>query len=236
IPARYGSTRLPGKPLCEINGIPLVMWVYNCAVRSEVFDSVVVATDDQRIFDVVENRGGTAIMTSPNHPRGTDRVHEVVQKMPCTHVVNLQGDEPCMPARVLQKLVNELKKIDNNTLLTIASDATIEEIDRPHCVKVVLNRAGEALYFSRSPIPYNLSSNGHYLKHKGIYGFTSGGLEKFCSFPEGELEKTESLEQLRALEYGMKIKCIRSNFDTVGIDTPEDLEKFRKQVETGYEF
>ncbi|HLV32852.1 MAG TPA: 3-deoxy-manno-octulosonate cytidylyltransferase [Chitinispirillaceae bacterium] len=236
IPARYGSTRLPGKPLCEINGVPLIVWVYNCAFRSGAFDSVIVATDDEKILNIVEKNGGNAVMTSADHSRGIDRVYEVILKKNCTHVVNLQGDEPGIPAQILRDLVSELKKIDNNTLLTIASHATIKEKDCPHTVKVVLNRVGEALYFSRSPIPYDLTKEGCFLKHKGIYGFTAGGLEKFCSFPQGELEKRENLEQLRALENGMKIKCLIKNFDSVGIDTPEDLRKFRKQVEAGYEF
>ena len=230
IPARYGSTRLPGKPLCEINGLPLIMWVYNCALRAAIFERVLVATDDHRIREVVENHGGEAIMTSSEHVRGTDRVYEVVQKNPCTHVVNLQGDEPLIPVSVLQDFVQELKKNDHNSLLTVASHATIVERDNPHVVKVVLNRFGEALYFSRSPIPYDCKGEGRFLKHKGIYGFTAEALSRFCSFPQGELELRESLEQLRALEYGMRIRCLISDFESIGIDTPEDLQRFRLQV------
>lgn len=227
IPARYGSTRLPGKPLAEIGGLPLVMWAFKSAAKTGAFDAVIVATDDARIFDAVEKRGGRAMMTSSDHKRGTDRINEVVQKTHCGFVVNLQGDEPQMPAEVLKHFAGELKKCDDNTLLTIASHATIEEADNPNVVKVVLNAAGEALYFSRSIIPYDASAVGTCLKHKGIYGFTRGGLRRFCSSPEGELERRESLEQLRALEHGMKIRCIVRDFESAGIDTPEDLARFR---------
>ncbi|HEX3019592.1 MAG TPA: 3-deoxy-manno-octulosonate cytidylyltransferase [Chitinispirillaceae bacterium] len=227
IPARYGSTRLPGKPLCDINGLPLVMWVYNCAQRSQAFDRVIVATDDKRIEDVVKSNGGEAVLTSSDHPRGTDRVFEALRKTGGSRVVNLQGDEPLIPANVLKNFVSELKKIDDNTLLTIASHATIEERDNPHVVKVVMNRFAEALYFSRSPLPYDVKGNAEFLKHKGIYGFTAEGLARFCGFPQGELEKRESLEQLRALEYGMKIRCLIHDFESIGIDTPEDLRNFK---------
>jgi 3-deoxy-D-manno-octulosonate cytidylyltransferase len=229
IPARYGSTRLPGKPLAEINGLPLVMWAYNCAIRAEVFDKVIVATDDLRIKDAVEKHGGNAIMTSSDHARGTDRIFEVVQTEKCGFIVNLQGDEPQMPGDVLRQFAAELKKCDDNTLLTIASHATINETSNPNVVKVVLNAVEEALYFSRSPIPYNTKKgiDTNFLKHKGIYGFTKGGLQRYCSFPEGELERRESLEQLRALEYGMRIRCMVRDFESAGIDTPEDLAAFR---------
>jgi 3-deoxy-manno-octulosonate cytidylyltransferase (CMP-KDO synthetase) len=230
IPARYGSTRLPGKPLAEINGVPLVMWVYNCAASAGVFDKVIVATDDERIVEAVEKHGGTARMTSSAHRRGTERVLEVVQNEVCRFVVNLQGDEPQIPAEVLHRFVSLLTTIDDNTLLTVASHATIIETGNPHVVKVVLNAAGEALYFSRSSIPYDTEKGqgeGVFLKHKGIYGYSREGLQRFCGFPEGVLERRESLEQLRALEFGMRIKCMISDFESLGIDTPQDLAAFR---------
>ena len=235
IPALYGSSRLPGKPLAEINGLPLVMWAYNCAVGAGVFDKVIVATDDPRIFDVVRDHGGIAAMTSPTHARGTDRIFEVVRNEPCGFAVNLQGDEPQMPAVVLRSFVEALKKCDDNTLLTVVSHATINETINRNVVKVVLNAAGEALYFSRSPIPFDTNKNGArvFLKHKGIYGFSRVSLGRYCSFPEGELERRESLEQLRALEYGMKIQCIVSDFESAGIDTPEDLAAFRARMING---
>lgn len=234
IPARYASTRLPAKPLCDVGGRPMIIWVYERAVKSGAFDHVVVATDHEEILSAVKKHGGDAIMTSPNHPRGTDRVFEVVSKMKCDFVVNLQGDEPNVPVEILRDFSSEVKKIDDNSLLTIASNATIEERDNPNVVKVVLNRFQKALYFSRYPIPYDRDKTGvRLLKHKGIYGFSSDSLTKFCSFPQGELEKAESLEQLRALEYGMEIRCIIREFESIGIDTPEDLELFRCLVDSG---
>lgn len=234
IPARYASTRLPAKPLCDIAGLPLVMWVYNRAVEAAAFDKVVVATDDERIMKVVEAHGGYAVMTSTEHPRGTDRCFEVVQKVPCKYVVNLQGDEPDVPVEIIRDFADELKKIDDNTLLTIASHATIVERDNPNIVKVVLNSLSEALYFSRSPIPFEREKTGYkLLKHKGIYGFSGESLKKFCNYPQGQLEKAESLEQLRALEYGMKIRCLIRDFESTGIDTPDDLERFRRAIVTG---
>jgi len=232
IPARFGSTRLPGKPLVEINGLPLVMWAYRCAQSARVFDKVIVATDDERIRDSVAKHGGMAIMTAAGHQSGTDRINEVVQKeRERGFVVNLQGDEPEMPPDVLKLFVDELQKCDDNTLLTIASHATINETGNPNVVKVVLDVRGDALYFSRSPIPYDAEKNNGtgpgLLKHKGIYGYTHEGLRRFCSLPQGALERRESLEQLRALEHGMRIRCMVHDFDSVGIDTPEDIAAFR---------
>jgi 3-deoxy-manno-octulosonate cytidylyltransferase (CMP-KDO synthetase) len=184
-------------------------------------------------MDEVGRHRGEAIMTSSTHSRGTDRVYEVIQKVSCTHVVNLQGDEPVLPLDVIKDFTSELKKIDRNSLLTIVSHATINDIDRPDVVKVVLNRMSEALYFSRSLIPFERDGKGLFYKHKGIYGFPVDALKKFCSFPDGDLEKRESLEQLRALENGMRIKCLIRDFDSIGIDTPADLEAFRAMVAMG---
>lgn len=235
IPARYASTRLAAKPLCEIDGKPLIMWVYERAVASGAFDRVVVATDHDAIFSAVKDAHGDVIMTSPDHPRGTDRVFEVVQKIPCDFVVNLQGDEPDVPVEILTDFSSEVKKLNDNSLLTIASHATIEESNNHNVVKVVLDRFQNALYFSRSGIPYDRDAVGAtLLRHKGIYGFSSESLEKFCSFPQGELEKAESLEQLRALEYGMTIRCLVRDFDSIGIDTQNDLELFRRVVANGH--
>jgi 3-deoxy-manno-octulosonate cytidylyltransferase (CMP-KDO synthetase) len=235
IPARYASTRLPAKPLCDIAGKPMIMWVYERAVASGAFDKVVVATDHDAIFSAVKKAHGDVVMTSPDHPRGTDRVFEVVKKVQCDFVVNLQGDEPNVPKEILTDFSSEVKKLNDNSLLTIASHATIVESNNPNVVKVVLDGFQNALYFSRSRIPYDRDAIGaKLLKHKGIYGFSSESLAKFCSFPQGELEKAESLEQLRALEYGMKIRCLVRDFDSIGIDTQEDLELFRRIVANGH--
>jgi 3-deoxy-D-manno-octulosonate cytidylyltransferase len=232
IPARYGSTRLPGKPLAEIDGLPLVMWVYGCAKRAKVFDRIIVATDDARIASTVERFGGEAMMTSPDHRSGTERVFEVSKSVPCGYFVNLQGDEPQIPSPLLADFGAAVRTLDDFTLLTVVSHATIRGIENPSVVKAVLDAEGGALYFSRSPIPYDRdkSGNGSFLRHDGIYGFSRKGLARYCAFPEGTLERLEKLEQLRALEFGMRIKCIIHDFESVGIDTPEDLAAFRKTL------
>ena len=231
IPARYGSTRLPGKPLLEINGLPLAMWVYAIAKRAGCFDKVVVATDDKRVIESVERHGGLAVMTSSCHTSGTDRVFEVARKEKCGFVVNLQGDEPEIPVRLLRKFAVALLHLDNNSLLTTVSHATIKHVENPSVVKAVLDAEGNALYFSRSLIPYDRRKRGSevFLRHTGIYGFTLQGLRRYCAFPEGTLERRESLEQLRALEFGMDIRCLVHDFVSSGIDTPQDLAAFRSR-------
>jgi 3-deoxy-manno-octulosonate cytidylyltransferase (CMP-KDO synthetase) len=231
IPARYGSTRLPGKPLLEINGLPLVMVVYNRAKKAGCFDKIVVATDDKRVIESVERHGGLAVMTSPRHKSGTDRVFEVARKATCGFVVNLQGDEPEISAGLLRRFAAELLHLDNNSLLTTVSHATIRHVENPNVVKAVLDNEGNALYFSRSLIPYDRRKIGLkiFLRHTGIYGFTSQGLRRYCAFPEGTLERRESLEQLRALEFGMNIRCLVHDFESSGIDTPQDLAAFRRR-------
>jgi 3-deoxy-D-manno-octulosonate cytidylyltransferase len=233
IPARFGSTRLPGKPLIVIKGLPLVMWTYNRAIDSGVFDKVCVATDDRRVAYAVERHGGVAVMTAADHISGTDRVCEAAETWPqFDYVVNLQGDEPLVPIELLVSLGRNIGRIDDNSLLTCVSYATIDERNNPNVVKVVLNRREEALYFSRSPIPFDRDgAEGKILKHCGMYAFTKQGLEYFCGLPHGELEQREKLEQLRALEHGMKILCFSFDYNGVGIDTPEDVEKFKSLVE-----
>lgn len=233
IPARYGSTRLPRKPLIQIGGRPLVMWVYDCARAAGAFDTIVVATDHEEIRNTVRRHGGEAVMTSPDHARGTDRVLEAAGHYPHRFVVNLQGDEPRIPPEVLRDFASALRsQIDDNSLLTCATNATIEEKNEPNVVKVVLNGRGEALYFSRAPIPYDCHGDQTtFLKHGGIYGFTREGLCRFCSFGQATLEKLEKLEQLRALENGMRIRCIVRDYDSVGVDTAEDLERLRSMIE-----
>ncbi len=228
IPARYGSTRLPGKPLLEIAGVPLIAHVYKNAVASGAFDEICVATDDPRIAEAVHAVGGIAVMTSPEHVSGTDRINEAATRFSCSYVVNIQGDEPRIPGDVLKKFSAALGDIDDNSLLTVVSHATMEEKSDPNVVKAVLGKNDEALYFSRAAIPFERNGSAPCYRHVGIYGFTTGGLRRFCSFDEGSLERVERLEQLRALENGMKIKCLKYDFESVGIDTPNDLERFRR--------
>jgi 3-deoxy-manno-octulosonate cytidylyltransferase (CMP-KDO synthetase) len=233
IPARYASTRLPGKPLCTVKGLPLVMWAYNNAVAAKVFDAVCVATDDLRIHEAVRRFGGVSCMTSDRHASGTDRVAEAAATFDLPYVVNLQGDEPCTPPDLLATFASNLGKLDDNSLLTCVSNATIKEKENPNAVKAVCGANGEALYFSRAPIPYDREGGQkEILIHWGIYGFTSQSLSRFCSFPAGVLETREKLEQLRALENGMRILCLVTDHAYGnGIDTPEDLAAFRKRAE-----
>jgi 3-deoxy-D-manno-octulosonate cytidylyltransferase len=232
IPARYGSTRLPGKPLIMIKNLPLVLWAYNRAVESGVFDAVCVATDDRRIFETVEKYGGSAIMTSERHASGTDRVCEAASGQPYNYIVNLQGDEPLVPAGLLTAMAAHITDIDDNSLLTCVSNATIEDKNNPNVVKVVCSANREALYFSRSPIPFDRDGHGAgALRHCGIYAFTKAGLTRLCGFEQGQLEKAERLEQLRALERGMKVKCFFYDYRARGIDTKEDVETLRTMVE-----
>ena len=228
IPARMGSTRLPGKPLELIAGIPLIVWVYRNAAASAAFDEICVATDDERIAHTVEGEGGRAVMTSATHASGTDRVFEAASRFTCTHIVNIQGDEPRIPHGLLQSFRAELVKLDDNSLLTIVSHATIEEKSDPDTVKAVLGNEQQALYFSRASIPYVREGTTPCYKHCGIYGYTTESLRRFCGFPQGTLEQAERLEQLRALENGMRIRCLVHDFESVGIDTPRDLERFRQ--------
>ena len=216
-----------------IKGLPLVMWTYNRALDSGVFEKVCVATDDRRIVDAVERHGGVAVMTASDHTSGTDRVCEAAETWRrFDYVVNLQGDEPLVPIGLLRRLGRNIGRIDDNSLLTCVSYATIDERDNPNVVKAVLNRSGEALYFSRSPIPFDRDgAGGSILKHCGIYAFTKRGLKYFCGLPYGELEQREKLEQLRALEHGMKIRCFSFKYNGGSIDTPEDVKKFKKLVE-----
>ncbi len=232
IPARYGSTRLPGKPLLMFKNLPLVMWSYKRAVQSGAFDMVCVATDDRRIHEAVRRYGGNSMLTSPRHASGTDRTSEAAKKFGHRYVVNLQGDEPLIPRSLIRQFAEKLATLDDNSLLTCVSYATIQERDNPNVVKVVLNKRDEALYFSRAPIPFDRDGGGATIfAHWGIYGFTARSLERFCSYPLGELEKREKLEQLRALENGMRIVCVKTRERCGGIDTPQDADAFRKSVE-----
>ncbi len=231
IPARYGSTRLPGKPLIEIAGQPMVMWVYRAAVESGAFDEVLVATDDERIAEAVHAHGGRARMTSSDHERGSDRVYEAIGDSSHTYIVNLQGDEPQIPPVLLGRFVETLRRtVDDNSLLTGVSRVMRDGIENPNVVKVVLTRDNRALYFSRAPIPYDHGNADTFVRHTGLYGFTRVGLGRYCGFGPGRLERLEKLEQLRAQEYGMTIHCLFHDHQLHGIDTQADLDAFRASV------
>lgn len=234
IPARYGSSRLEGKPLLKVAGKPVIQWVYEKAMMSELADIIIVATDDERIFNAVTAFGGVAEMTSINHKCGSDRIREVVDRHPeISYIVNLQGDEPLIEPSAIDEVARNVKEdanADISTLIRVLKDE--EEINNPNLVKCVRDKNGYALYFSRSKIPYERNPiSGEFYGHLGIYGYKREALIKMTSLPQTPLETTESLEQLRALENGMKIKTSVVDFVPVGIDTRDDLEKFKAIVE-----
>lgn len=228
IPARYASTRLPGKPLSMIAGKPMIQRVYERASLAELPDEVVVATDDVRVKKAVEAFGGKAVMTSPEHPSGTDRLAEVALGYPDIDViVNVQGDEPMIPPEVIDRLAEAFAKdlgLDMATLKVLMKE---EDYDNPAAVKVVTDLNGYALYFSRSLMPYPRNKPAGYkvYKHVGIYAYRRDFLLKYAALEPTGLELAESLEQLRALENGYKIKVLESDFQGVGVDTPEDLAR-----------
>ena len=234
IPARYGSSRLEGKPLLKVAGKSVIHWVYEKAQQSKLADMIIVATDDQRIFDEVKSFGGEVEMTSVNHKCGSDRIMEVVSCHPeIAYICNLQGDEPLIKPESIDEVIKNVKEDDNadiSTLVRVLTD--VEEINNPNLVKCVRDINGFALYFSRSKIPFERNTGiATFYGHLGIYGYKRKALESMTTLAQTPLEKTESLEQLRALENGMKIKTSVVDFVPVGIDTREDLEKFKQIVE-----
>ena len=239
IPARYASTRLPGKPLIDIGGKSLLQRVYDGACRSKLSDGTLIATDDERIKKAALAFGAEVIMTDPALPSGTDRVFAAIQDKEADLVVNLQGDEPFIEPSIIDQLFSAMEKGDV-AMATLCCPITDEsEYRNPNTVKMVLDSSGFALYFSRSPIPYFRTPNSGdpqagtptrhlFYKHIGIYGFTRSFLEQFVAMPKSPLEEAESLEQLRVLENGYKIKVIVTGYSGFGIDTPDDLERARK--------
>jgi len=242
IPARYASTRLPGKPLLLLAGKPVIQRVYERALLAKKPEKVIVATDDARIEAAVIAFGGEAMMTSPDHPSGTDRLAEVALNFPDVDViVNVQGDEPLIPPEVIDDLAEVFEKEPTVQMATVRSKMHEEDYDNPNAVKVVTNLNGFAMYFSRSLMPYPRKKPDDYTvyKHVGIYAYRRDFLLKFAALPPTPLEKIESLEQLRVLENGIKIKVITNNFEGIGIDTKEDLAAanalFEKLVKEGKE-
>jgi 3-deoxy-manno-octulosonate cytidylyltransferase (CMP-KDO synthetase) len=225
IPARFNSTRFPGKPIAEIEGKPLIEHVYRRVSRACLVTRIVVATDDRRIADAVERFGGTAFMTRNDHPSGTDRLAEAAQGLaPDTLVVNVQGDEPMIEPSDIDRAIAAAGTGDAEivTLMTKISNSTEDD---PNRVKVVTDRNGIALYFSRSRIP----SKGTCFLHVGLYVYRAGFLQKFTRLERTPLEIAESLEQLRALEHGYRIRVVEVENESWGIDTPEDLQRFRER-------
>lgn len=227
IPARYGSTRLPGKPLVLLKGKPLIQYAYEIAKRS-LADKVIIATDDRRVLEVAQGFGAEVVLTSKEHPSGTDRVAEVVREMEVQYVVNLQCDEPLLPSHYIDLLFSALeeKGVD---MATLVSPLEPDELTDPNVVKVVMDREGFALYFSRAPIPFSRDKKGVrrglYWRHIGIYGYRKEALLWFTALPPSPLEEEEKLEQLRALENGMRILLIPCEYRSPSVDTEEDLKR-----------
>ena len=255
IPARYASTRFPGKPLALLKGIPIIQHVYQNARHAQRADAVIVATDSETIFETVLSFGGKAVITSPDHPSGTDRVAEVAATMNCDIMVNVQGDEPLIRPEMIDDVIAVLddSRASLGTLAIPIRDN--REIFDPNVVKVVFGPEGFAWYFSRAPIPYHRDewkatvtrnelqvtdthkgSPGHNsagmtracFKHVGIYSYRRDALLRISSLPPSRLEKIEKLEQLRALENGFRIKVRETSCETIGVDTPEDLERVER--------
>jgi 3-deoxy-manno-octulosonate cytidylyltransferase (CMP-KDO synthetase) len=229
IPARYKSTRLQGKPLLEISGKPMIQQVYENTNKSKYLNEVIVATDDKRIYECVKNFGGKAMMTSVKHKSGTDRICEVIENVKADIIVNIQGDEPFIDFRNIDKAIEPLfkdKTINVSTLaIKIKND---KEISDPNKVKVVFDKNNFAIYFSRSVIPFDRDNcNPDYFKHIGLYVYRKSFLLKYKSLKQTKLEFAEKLEQLRILENGERIKVVVTNRDSFSIDTQEDYIKFK---------
>jgi 3-deoxy-manno-octulosonate cytidylyltransferase (CMP-KDO synthetase) len=232
IPARWGSTRFPGKALHGIAGKPLIRHVWERCVEADCFDQIVIATDDMRIAEVGFNFGAEIALTAADHPSGTDRVAEVARKLKkATIVVNVQGDEPLVDPSLLQRLVRKLADNRNLPIVTAATPISLEDSLSEHNVKVVMDRLGNALYFSRSCIPFRRGTNEvKTFKHLGIYGFRRKALLDFVRMSPGALEQAEQLEQLRALENGLKIRVVVSEINSIGVDTPDDATEVERLI------
>ena len=232
IPSRYASTRLPGKPLVDICGKTMVQLVYEQVRKVELFDDVLVATDDQRIFDAVTAFGGKAVMTSEDCPSGTDRLIEVATANPADIYVNIQGDEPLIEPEIIEKLARVMQDDPELQMGTLCYPISAEQAQNPNVVKVVRAHNNNALYFSRSPISFARSGGiePEYFGHIGMYAYRRQFLLDFGKLPYSKLENTEKLEQLRVLEAGFAIRCLTVDAMAPGVDTPEDLEAVRRII------
>ena len=241
IPARYASTRFPGKPLADLGGKPMIQWVCEGTARCPLIDQVLVATDDARIAAAVAAFGGTAVMTRADHPTGTDRLAEVAAGLSSELIVNVQGDEPLVDPAMITVAVEPLLADPSIPMGTLKTPLTsLEDYHNPNVVKVVTDRQGFALYFSRAPIPYprdfsdQLDNRWHELataKHVGLYVYRRDFLLRFPTLAPTPLEEQEKLEQLRALEHGYRIHVAATEHAALGVDTPEDLERVRQLLQ-----
>lgn len=250
IPARYSSTRLPGKPLVDILGRPMIVWVVERALSARNVSRAIVATDDQRIVDAVRLAGFEAVMTSPTHASGSDRLAEAAAVFDDADIiVNVQGDEPLISPRTIERAVDEAFNADEALVVTTCEAIeSAADVLSPDVVKVVVDRGGRALYFSRSPIPYPRDAVrrhrtleaalekepqllGLFRKHTGLYAYRRSFLLEYAGWPQSPLEQTEALEQLRALERGVTIQVVEAEEPSIGVDTLEDLERVRAILE-----
>lgn len=229
IPARLGSTRLPGKILREIAGRPMLAWVYEGVRSSPLVEEVIVATESAVIANICREHGWAALMTSPQARSGTDRVYEVACAVPADVYINVQGDEPMARAEHIAALLEPMRQA-GVLVSTLKTPAAAEDFANPNAVKVVTDLAGRALYFSRAPIPHDRDGSGvaRHFKHLGFYAYRKAALDRFCALPESTLERTERLEQLRFLENGIPIHVAETPYDTVGVDTEDDLKRVEK--------
>ena len=237
IPARYNSSRFPGKLMKDLGGDPVIVKTYNAAINSKLFDEVYVVTDSEIISNSLIPIGAKVIMSKKNHECGTDRIAEAVENMDVDIVVNLQGDEPFIDGESLEKLINVFKKDHTNEIDLASLKVELKnqnEIEDPNNVKVITDNFGFALYFSRSVIPYLRDQNSSikYYKHKGVYAFRKSALIDFYNTPMTSLEISEKIECIRYLEVGKKIKMIETSSEGIGIDTPQDLEKALELIKT----
>lgn len=227
IPARFASTRFPGKALAPILGKPMIQWVWERACLIGGLDEVIVATDDERILRAVENFGATAVMTPADCASGSDRVWSVVEGIDCDIVVNIQGDEPALDPVAIEALLELMKEDPNLEMGTLVSPLTSrEEYENPTVVKVVMGRGDRCLYFSRSPVPHLRDGWGkgqELLRHVGVYGFRKEFLGRFTGWPVGKLEAAEKLEQLRAIERGVVVRAAVVEWSGTGVDVPSDV-------------
>ena len=234
IPARYNSTRLQGKPLIKVCDKPIIQWVWEKAINVKSADLVIIATDNDEIYNTAKSFGANVEMTSVNHKCGSDRIVEAAQKYSdISYIINLQGDEPMINPDCIEEVIRLIKEDEKADISTLLSEIVEnEDKDDPNMVKCVTDINGYALYFSRSKIPYERNPGiAKFYKHIGIYGYKKESLYRMTKLDRSEIERAESLEQLRALYYGMKIRTSIVKYDSIGIDTIEDLNKFKKLVE-----
>lgn len=237
IPARFGSTRFPGKPLAMINGKPLLQWVIEGSKTSKHLSEILVATDDERIAKLARDNGAKSVMTPSDLPTGTDRVWNAASEFEADVVVNIQGDEPLIKGELLDRLVEPFFSNPDLDMATLGRPLDLEALNSNTTAKIIVNKNDDALYFSRYPIPYSRLDAKHEqsldgaLKHIGIYAYRKKFLKQFCEQAPVAIERAESLEQLRALYLGARIRVVRVTHESWGVDTPEDVQKIEKIME-----